>query len=333
MIYRTSRTPIELDWLCPRAAYWGYEWERIGLVPQQDNPDLVFGAAMAEQVQEIKQGRPWDAKGFVGRAGVIARALLTGYEIWVWPQWAKAYEVVSTEQECPIELAPGIIYESRPDTITRRKSDGTLWYGPEDKTTSWPRSILGYGRSIQLHATAHCAEQVRGEPIMGAIVQGIYKGYEKEGKFYHPLAYAYHKEAIPGISPAQWSSKYKYGWERASTSEYPGGVKGWIEKQPIEVMQEVFPQSQPVMLNRPLIKAFFSQALTRIKQIVRWQESDTATQAATLDETFPQHFNQCDSFGLGHKECIYKPLCFNPSTQKFPLTLYKKRVPHHAPVA
>lgn len=316
----TDRSRIVLDWTCRRARYWGYEYQSKGLAPQTPNKDLAFGIAMAEVTANIKLGKPWSLDAFSPSMKDVGEALGLGYEHIIWPGWLKEFDLVEVEAEKPKRLAPELIYNSRPDTVMRRKSDGSLWYGPEDKTTAWVDSLLNYAKDIQLHATALCLEEVNGEPVAGALVQGLYKGFIKEEKLYHPLVWAYYKEGLAGIVPDQWSTKWVRGWERANTATYPGGRLAWIKKQTESVIAECFPCSPPIMLRRDLAESYFAQTLLR--------EQEIAEAAGSLS-VFSQNFSQCDQFSKGRSPCQFKDLCWSPTAQKYPLSLYKFREPHH----
>jgi hypothetical protein len=325
----TDRSRTELDFTCHRARYWAYEYKGRGLAPMQEPKELAFGKAMAEQLQAIKAGRPFTTTAFTGDDQLLANALLIGYRDIVWPRWQALYEVVSVEQEVPLELREWLIYQARPDTITRRKADHTLWYGPEDKTTAWLDSLLTYANNVQLHATAFCIEAHYPEQVSGCLVQGLYKGFVKEGKLFHPLVYGYVKDGIPGISPDQWSTKWVRNWERAPISQAAGGVEGFIARASPADLAQVFPNSEPVMINRVLAKQYLEQIVLREEAIADWHQRTPTEQEALMPKVFPQNFSQCDQFSKGRSPCSYKEACFNATTRRFPMTLYKWREPHH----
>lgn len=293
---------------------------------------------MALNVDRIKNGQPWSVDNFfawqkVGQEDVrsLAEGLLVGYETIVWPRLMRTFRRVSIEEEAPLPLNSWLTYNSRPDTLIERISDNTLWY-LEDKTTSWMDSLLHYPKNVQLHATAFCVEQKLkdGRRIDGALVQGMYKGFAKQGQFYHPLVYAYCKEGRHGIVPDLWTHKWTRGYERTAVKNYPGGVREWIKKLPEEELQKVFGNSPPVTLNRELAAAYLVQTEMREEEIKNFHADERENGIVNdLDRVFPQHFNQCDEFGKSKQECRNKDLCFNPTTKKFPLEVYKWREPHH----
>lgn len=326
----TDRSRTETTWVCRRARYWGYEWQGIGLAPQQKPGALEFGGAVAEQLQQIKLGKAWVVPPQLsGDSALLAEGLLYGYETRIWPKWLKHYELVGTEVEQPLALTDWLIYNSRPDTLTRRRSDGILCYGPEDKTTGWVDSLLTYRNNIQLHATAIATEKVRGEPVGLCLIQGLYKGFVKEGKLYHPLIYAYMKEGRAGIVPDQWSAKYQRGngWERVATTNSEGGVRGWVDAADEATIASVYPNSEPVTPNGTLVEAYFKQLILSEAAISQWHQQGCPE--GELDRVFPQNFNACDDFGGFKRQCEWHGMCYNPTTRKFPLSLYKKREPHH----
>lgn len=327
----SDRSRTETDWCCRRARYHGYEWEGRGLAPLVKPEPLAFGGAIADQLQKVKRGEPWVVPPLGGDEQLLAEALLYGYQRWVWPKWQQHFDLIGTEVEQPLQLNEWLVYNSRPDTLTRRKRDGVLCYGPEDKTTSWVDSLLTYRNNIQLHATAVATERVIGEAVGVCLVQGLYKGFSKDegfGKrFYHPFVYAYRKEGRAGIVPDQWSAKYKPGWDRVPTTEFEGGLRGWIDAATPEMVQAVFPASEPVTPSRRLVEAYFKQLELRELTIRAWHEAGRPLGA--LDSLFPQNFSQCDEYGKSRKPCQWRELCYNPTAQKFPLQFFQKREPHH----
>lgn len=327
----TDRSRTETDHTCPRARLHGYEYEGRGLAPLEQPEPLRFGGAIADQLREIKHGRPFKLDAFLGGdEKLLAEALLVGYELVVWPKWLREYELISIEQEYPKHLSEWLIHNAKPDTLMRKKIDGTIWYGPEDKTTKWIPSLNGYSSNVQLHSTALCVEDHIGERVTGCMVQGLYKGMTRDEKFHHPLVYAYCKEGIPGVMPDQWGSKWVRGWERRATTDFPGGIRGWITyllKKDPKVVEGVFPNSPPVMLRRDLAAIHLAQVLLREEEIKTWH--DEGRPKEKIIQIFPQHFSQCNEYGKSAKPCEFKDLCWNATVQRFPLASYRWREPHH----
>jgi len=296
-----------------------------------ETPDeLRFGGLLAEQLSCIKLHKPFTTETFKGGdEALLAQALLTGYKLIVLPRLEKDYTLVSVETEYPKLLAPWLTHNARPDSLWRRNSDQTLWYY-EDKSTAWLDSLFTYTNNVQLHATGLCAEEALGERLAGCFAQGLYKGFKKEGLLYHSLVYAYRKEGIPGVMPDQWSAKWVRNWVRTPTTEFKGGIEGWINYLLIKDRQEVekhFPTTSPVMLRRDLAIEHLAQVLHREEEIEAWRQRGRPKEE--ISKLFPKYFSQCDEFSKSRKPCVFKPMCWNPTTRRFPLQVYKYREPHH----
>lgn len=330
----TDRSRRVMDQTCPRCCYYSYHYKGRGLSPKVDADPLLFGGEMARQVERIKKGEAWGVEGFeawekVGKEDVVdlATGLLTGYEDVVWPRWMKHHTPVEVEAESPLILNPSLTYNSRADTLLEGE-DGSLTY-LEDKTTKWMPSLLTYSKNVQVHATALCIEtQLPNQRrVDKCIVQGMYKGFVKEGNFYHPLVWAYRKEGRVGIVPDQWTPKWKSGWERSRVATYPGGVRAFIKTLDDNALGEVFGNSEPVMINRELAMAYLVQAEIREGEIAEWHQEGRPLDR--LDRVFPQHFDQCEEFGKSRGPCRNHGLCHEPTIQRFPMEIYKWREPHH----
>lgn len=308
--------------------------------PIEDAEPLLFGGEMARQVERIKNNQPFSLEGFTegwtrpevskGEVRELAEGLLVGYETVVWPRWMARHRRFEVEEETPLPLNENLIYNSKADTLLEDKETGSLTY-LEDKTTKWLPSLLTYSKNVQVHATALCIEAKLPDQrrVDRCVVQGLYKGFVKEGKFYHPLVWAYRKEGRVGIVPDQWTPKWRGGWERARISTYPGGVRAYIKTLSETELGEVFPNSEPININRDLAVAYLVQTEIREGEIAQWHAMPETLKATNLDRVFPQHFNQCEEFGISRSPCRNHALCFEPTTQKYPMSLYKFRVPHH----
>lgn len=299
-----------------------------------DADPLLFGGEMARQVEKVKRKEGWDVLNFKAWDNVseedvkdLATGLLTGYEDVVWPRWMRHHKPLDVEAESPLILNPSLTYNSRADTLLEGE-DGSLTY-LEDKTTKWMPSLKTYGMNVQVHATALCIEtQLPNlKRVDKCVVQGMYKGFVKEGKFYHPLVWAYRKEGRVGIVPDQWTPKWRAGWERTRVALYPGGVRAFIKTLDDNALGEVFGNSEPIPINRDLAMAYLVQAEIREGTIAEWHNN--GRRESELDRVFPQHFDQCEEFGKSRGPCRNHGLCHEPTTARFPMTYYKWREPHH----
>lgn len=322
----TDRSRTEADWVCPRSRYWQYEHDGLGIVGVEPNPDLTFGAAIALAAQMIRmEQRPAEVM-LPAPYHALYAGLAEAYRSLIWPSTLQQFDVIATELECTLELAPDVLYSARPDAILRRKSDSTLWYF-EDKTTSQnPEQFCKqWDKMVQLHASAVVAEGVLKEPIAGAYVQGWYKGYQKAGTFYSPLAYAWCKRAQPGLGKDVWSPTYRVGWERRAITDQ--GVAAWVSDLPKTLVQDQFPITPPIMIRRDLVKAYFEQVVEREQAI-----AEIPIDSNNMTMLFPQHFSNCDEYSKFRRACAYKDCCWAPTVRRDPVGsgLYVKREPHHA---
>lgn len=341
-----DRSRIEEDWKCPRSRYWRYEWDGLGLVKEGGQYELAFGSVLHDAAAGIASGQSYETVIDEVEAGIrawyegqqlaldeayreqvtLAVGLATVLYDHVWPTMV-CDEVLATEEDMSLEIAPGMRFMSKPDLLYR--SGGITRYR-EYKTTgrntmSWVR---GWEYAVQLQTGMHVAEQVHPEwaPVSVCEIVGLYKGYRKQGQWYSPLVYGYRSPGIPGVVPEQWSGSYTRGWQKVGVWEYPGGMRKYVN--------EVLTQDQrsdqvvlvpPIMKNDELIGKFLQQTIRREYEIAHTMEHPTPD---LIEQVFPQHFDKCNQYD---RECAYKELCWNPWMCDNPLVCggYVVRQPHH----
>ena len=104
-------------------------------------------------------------------------------------------------------------------------------------------------------------------------------------------------------------------------------MDGWIrqlQKKSPELVAKIYPQTQPLFLNRTLMEQVVPQIVARehiINKRTRTEE--------TRDAQFPMHITQCET---GYGRCQYFDACHVPVIHKDPIGSgsYVQRVPHHA---
>jgi hypothetical protein len=349
-----DRSRVVLDWKCPRARYWGNEYGGLGVQPARRALYFDVGDAVHKGLEALCWGgdveevigdnvRPFEAllrqggliEEKVLEQGALVEGLLRGFHLRVLPAILAEYEPVSVEAEFVMALGPHQ-WGVKPDSLWRRRADGTLWYR-EWKTTSSlnDRWFTQWPKAIQLHSTALAIEQHLGTPIEGVIVQGLYKGYEREGKQLSPFCYGYAKGGNFGDGV---DYKWRPGSTRVPVWERRGGVRDWVMHMPQEILQEQFAETTPIFLQRRLAGALTRQVMTRenaIEEAGACLEAcrlagDTAEAQVILDTVFPQHFDQCQP-PIG-APCAYGDCCFNPHVGADPIgsRLYVWRTPHHS---
>ena len=346
-----DRSRVSLDWKCPRARWWGNEWEGLGVVPMQrmiyfDIGDAYHKAVAALKCREDLEEVVGDAVGGFREAlrrgnllqaieeqSCLVEGLIRGYARQVLPPLLAEFDLVGVEEEF-LHPHGQCVQGVRPDSLFERKSDKTLWY-MEEKTasslgTQWMQQ---WAKAIQLHTTALAVEHHIGREVQGIIVQGAYKGYVKDGKQSSIFCYGYARPGLTGGPDVYY--QWKTGAKRTPVWEMKGGCRRWVEEMPEEVLSAQFVQAPPVFLQRRLVEAFLRQQERREMAIedagmeIRENPVDDLSTEELLDDFFPQHFDQCAP-AMG-SPCPYTNLCYNPHMGADPLQHgYTRRVPHHA---
>ena len=328
----TDHSRTETDQTCPRARYWGYDYNGHGLNPIEKDINLTFGDAMAQAAEAIRHDQPVKAYGGPLPWAALYAGLTEAYRTRIWPQWCKNYRLIATEVECTLPLSPDVTYMARPDAVVQRVSDDTYWY-IQDKTSSLSPDNFGSGwdKLPELHATAKAVKHTPGYDISGAIVQGWYKGYLKNNTLYSPLAYCWVKLGQPGVSKPQLSLEYRAGWSREPITKFD--APAWVKSLPEPIIQQQFPVSAPIMIRPDLADTYLAQVLRREEQIRDWADEEFGPIEHTRNEMFPQHFHHCDEWSKYRRPCAFRDCCWAPTVGRDPIGsgLFIRRVSHHAP--
>ena len=358
MVYY-SRSAVTTDWSCPRKRYWNYQYKGRGLSPDITFLELFMGiiihdglAAIAEglDIDEIataaqtqmhtmlmeNMGDKPEGLTYANEQSCLVEGMLRGFHKHTWPKLLAQYpEIVAIERETTYEH-DGLMFLSKPDLILKDKS-GQNWY-LEYKSTSnnseaW---VSSWTTAIQLHSSMKAVGLAIGEPIAGAIVQGLYKGFFNYGKQTSPFCYGYHKFAEPPFQKEVWAYDYKYGLKKYPIWLMEGGVKKWIDGMSETMLAQQFPQVPPVLMNEELVDKFWAQRASREHDIAIATDTlnndslDPATRESILDKVFPQVFEKCQPpFGRVSRPCEYLRLCHGAVDD--PLTAgYVMRTSHHS---
>lgn len=290
--------------------------------------DPMIEAATNRKTGQIEQ----DDVDYAREQATLVEGLLRGFYRHVWPRLMEEYDIEFFEKPM-IFKHDGIGMVVKADLVVRSKSTGMLTYVEYKSTSSKDdRWIRSWDTNIQLHSSVRAIEQAVGEEVESVIVIGLYKGYFSYNKQGSPFCYGYKKNGNPPFTTEQLGYKYLAGWNKTPTWMMPDGVKGWVAKMPEEILQEQFPQTPPIFLNRDLIDAFFRQQAVRQRLIQYAQvelDKDILLPEARqllMDEVFPQNFEECTPAWGG--ECNYRILCHGPQVD--PLTLgFQSRTTDH----
>jgi len=345
-----DRSRVSLDHKCQRARFWGNEFRGRGIAPEGAAYPLIFGSVLHEALAHVNRGESAEAalalvqeefttrvSPLTGERGwylaeqwALLSGLVHGYTGLILPQILGEYEIFSVEGECEMPLKEGIVLVATPDMLVRRKADRTLWYLEFKSTSSnsgkWVKS---WGRSIQAMAGALTMEQSVGEELAGYTILGLYKGYKdkKDGRTRSPLTYWWKRGD-------EESPDYKKGWEMLPTWEREGGVAKVVADllstpEGMQTVADLFPQTQPLFVNRRLVDQWIAQLIMREEEISAARQPDFAfPPREVMDRTFSQNFDNCEpSFGF---DCPFVNVCFNPAGEADPFSQgYKWRDPHH----
>lgn len=340
MIY-TDRSRREAAEKCLRKRYWNYEFKDRGIVPRAEGRSrfpLMTGTGVHNAIEHLAMGRTVDEAVRVGvdvyldfecgedeRLGHLVReqrAIIEGltraFALSTLPSFLSTYEVLRVEREYVVELAPSLMWMSRPDFVVRRRSDGSVFIinlkttkrADERWVAQWPIDQQTLAEVVAVEA----AEQ---EKLSGVIVLGLMKGETLEypkgsGQWYHnsPLTQAWMKD---GVMQAryEWTDidgstrRLGKGWKKVPVWEQEGGVKAWVERlwqeDPTLLLEQVV-MLPPILRTEYQVEAW--------KQAVVWQEIaiDARMQLPSdLDSDFPMSTSSGNC--LWPVKCPYFSLC------------------------
>lgn len=353
VVYDRSR--VTTDWRCPRLRYLQYDLDGKGIVPSHQHLELFLGTVLHDGLSAIAHGVDIDliAKAavdqvlaslltatsgevngdiFAHEQSSLVEGLLRGFYKHAWPRLMEAYpKILFIEEEMQYDHN-NLVFMSRPDLVLEGP-DGPVYIEYKSTGSKKEEWINSWETAIQLHSTVKAIEHTKGIKCIGAVVQGLYKGWVSYGKQSSPMCYAYMRKGSPPFFRDEVSYEYKPGLRKSPTWELEGGVKKWVDEMPATILQEQFPQTPMIFIKDDMVERFFKQRDFReheiklTKEILEVHKGDKESLEAILDSTFPQRFDQCTpSFG---KPCQMKRICHgrleNPLENGF-----EYRVPHHA---
>jgi len=328
ILFDRSRTVT--DWRCPRARYWGYEYDGKGIVKGTTNlalhtgivvhdclaaiatqhPDVdidtiaqTAALAMKKSLLEASEGEV-GADEFANEQAALTEGMIRGFYLHVWPLLLAQYPIIRHIEKEVTYKYEGLTFMSKPDLILETESGEQVYI--EYKTTSSKKEewINSWDTAVQLHSAVKACEQTLGHAPEAVQIVGLYKGYRSYNKQNSPFCYAYMKKGNPPFTEDVIQYEWKAGLKRYPTWELEGGVKNWVEGMPESVLAGLFPMTPPIFINNDLVEAFFKQRAIREKEIAVYEPEN---KLFTLDRVFPQKWDSC-SPGWGHG-CEFKKLC------------------------
>lgn len=357
IIRLTDRTRTTTDWTCKRERFYAYDFGGTGLVRRGNVVALDYGTNMHEGLEELaKRVGESDVVGdiaprifkkvfereiaFQGEAAAkelacVAEGSFRGFYETVWLPILRDFDVVAVEAECLKRLTPWLSFMARPDLILRNKLTKQLIYWEYKSFGQQVESWLSqWAKAVQVHSACEAATETLGEPVEDCIIQGLYKGYYKEGHYRSVFS-----EGWRNLSGIDVVYAYTYmrakGWERFCPADLDGGIADWVQGMPKDLLSKQFARTPTIHLRTDLSQRFFSQLVEReseieaaIRLLAKCDHDDDAIKI--LDKYFPQTFAEC-SGRFGKYDCSFLEACWNPRIGSDPLSHYARRIPHHAP--
>ena len=350
---------------CLRKRWWLYEYQGRGIQRVKQGREtfpLLTGTGVHSVIESVLQGNdihtgicagmaPYAdfhadderTEFLVSEQRALIEALGRAWHTICYQQFVDTYEVLAIEREETVELAPGLMWMSRPDLLVRRKVDGALFIVNMKTTKRADERWVGQWPIDQQTLSEVVAVEARiGEKLSGVIILGIIKGDQLEypkgsGQWYHnnPLIWAWHNESGKAHPLGCWSARYEFqdsdgslrrlgkGWvKREIWLHYDGGVAAWIEKLASAdpaILHECVVQLPPIMRSDRQVEAWKAAVMAGELDIRAKREA--SGHEVWLDAAFPMSTSsgnclwptKCPCFALCHEnadpddESVWEP--------------------------
>jgi hypothetical protein len=337
-----------------------------GQVPSTPAVREIIRASRIAYVDELKDRgfldvESTDVQRTMAEQSCLIEGMVWGYVRAVLPTILKEYDIVAIEREYVLVLAPGIIFQARPDFVARRKSDGVLTLHDFKTTSSLSEDyVASFNHNVQMSLGTAAVEATHKEKVPNFYIHGLLKGsrrpFQKDGNKtpyecqHSPFCYAKLTPAMPPLKrepswslTGYWADKQAL-WTLApdfwpnkpaemSTSEY------WVTQVlPLAEVQTQYqllgPYERPDHLIAASLREIEYEERRWIDRLFELHETprsfgDPKFQA-DLSRLFPRSWN-CWSFYGG--PCPMMHLCFEQPGWQDPLLSgrYQTRLPHHEP--
>ncbi len=377
----SDRSRTESDNRCERQLFHGYYNGGRGYTPVGGKFDLECGKAIHAHVEgvddtenltavhdslvNVETPDGWNA---YHEACALHKGLTETYTRFLKPQLEAEYELVASEVEMTMELAPGIQWMSRLDGILRRRSDG-LYFVLECKTTDdkYTDDLMGSSRTnfqllmeceaLRRHLLElrHYLELEEGKiqptaEVGGAVLLVFNKGNKKKATEWEedhgktgrrrlsPFTYWHGKSLADGSMEYQLEWTNKKGFERIPTWTIPGWYDILMENEKWREVAKLQVQLWPsVDFDEVRTASVIRQVVSRERRVAHYKAqaaalpADSSQQPVLVDTYFSQDFTNCLNDGGFRKRCAAYDLCHSPNVARDPLSsgLYEVRVPNH----
>lgn len=254
----------------------------------------------------------------------IARGLLLAWFRLKWIPFNEEFEVLMNEKEIEALLSPLVTLQARADLTVKERATGRNFVFNWKTTSSKQSWNDKWRRDVQAWTETLAMEDALGEPIAGCFFEGFYKGSKYGGQSTSPLVYGFMKEE---------KGKKIYRPDRAPswvkvpmwTGGFIGSQEEWILQLPLDVLEEQFIRSEPIMKNDDVVRKW-------IQQVVREEEDRAHVLESGLSQEEEEVFF-IQRFGEQCKWCCFGPVCDGASD--IPTLVgdgfLVPRIDHHAP--
>lgn len=307
-----ARSRIESMGRCPRKWYHSYV---DGVGEPGTHRDLLIGIHVHTGMETLLKtggdiGAAMDSmpspEGENAEHLALARGLVLGWYRTQWPRWERDYNILSVEEEFLMPLAPGFHLLVRADAVVENKEDGYVY------VINWKTSsrIDGFNRKwqhdIQMWTEAMGVEQQIQRPVIGCIVEGLYKGVWREGHWTSPLIWGSRKPIDGGRY--KYSEKRVPTWERFSVWDNPfpsapdaDPIAAWVGFLEMDSVERCYLQTPPILRNDEVVEEWLEGVLRREADARNVLEHGTTSDHISY---FKQEFSE---WNCGR--CGFSPVC------------------------
>lgn len=315
-----SRSSHEAFSECQRRGYWGYIFE--GGLEETSTPwPLVIGLAVHKGMEFLMKGSGIEDAAeelfleFLSRTPklqideeasphlALSEALLRGWHRARFERFMAAFEVLKVEEEWLTRLAANIGLKSRIDAVVRDRASGAL-YVVDWKTSSSIRDWASqWEDEILVLTQALTTQEQMGETVAGVIFEGFYKGGKYKGQYTSPLVRGWRLKTGSDEDPVWvYSHTKRANYEEFQVwKDFPGGVDAWIDWLPLDVVENQYITSPPILKNDDMIRDWLVQVVRRETDI-EGMLGDEVPEADRLSFFWQNKGDRC-------KWCHFRPAC------------------------
>src|SRR5208337_4196744 len=297
-----------------------------------------------------------DQAWLIGHYCDLLEALVIGWCLVRLPALMQEYRVVQLETEEQLHLAPELVFNSRPDAILERRTDGALVILSLKTVSQVNQMWLENFKTDQQTISEVLPVEARlGREVAGVQVEGLVKGKQtydwpvgSKDHFQHssPLVWGYCIEA--GGLDLEWKSQYTWvdeagnnrrlgkGWNRQPISScYPGGIAEWVGhmyQQEPELLRAQFPSLPLISRSAHELEEWQTQVKYRETEVANAlvQINTGSFSSELLSQVFPKHTGGCAYDPQFHSKCPCYELCWGvEGNDPIGSGRYQYRVPNH----